>query len=200
MIHSALRTCRRFADSTRGVAALEFAMIMPVLMLLFLGTYDAENAICIYAKVRSATYSLGAITNQYGSATNSTISTATMTAITNAVSAILAPYSSTPTVIVISQIMATSKTKATVSWSYAVNGTALTQGSSFTGLPANFVQNSCANVSTSNACYAIYAQVSYTFTPTFGAFVTGPITLSDSIFTTPRISQCVVYNGTPSSC
>lgn len=193
-------SCRRFVDSTRAVAAIEFAMIMPVLMLLFLGTYDAENAICIYTKVRSATYSLAAITNQYGIATNSTISTSTMTSITGAVSAIVAPYSSTPTKIVISQIKATSNTNATVSWSYAVNTTALTPGTTFSGLPANFVQNSCSNVSSSNACYAIYAQVSYTFTPSFGQFVTGPITLSDSIFTTPRVSQCVQYNGTPSSC
>ena len=143
MIHGMIGTCRRFADSTRAVAAIEFAMIMPVLMLLFLGTYDAENAICIYTKVRTATYSLGAITNQYGIATNSTISTATMTSITNAVSAILAPYSSTPTVIIISQIKATSNTNAVVSWSYAVNGTALTPGTTFTGLPSNFAQNSC---------------------------------------------------------
>ena len=34
----------------------------------------------------------------------------------------------------------------------------------------------------------------------FGAFITGPITLSDSLYTTPRVSTCVQYNGTPSSC
>ena len=34
---------RRFIDSKRAVAALEFAMIMPVLLLLFLGSFDAGN-------------------------------------------------------------------------------------------------------------------------------------------------------------
>jgi hypothetical protein len=172
-------------------------------LLLFLGTFDAGNAIAIYAKVRSATYSLAAITNQYGSTSTDSISTTTMTAITGATTAIMAPYSSTPAVVVISQIKATSNSVATVSWSYSpTSGHALTQGNSFT-LPTNFANNSCGTspaVSSSNPCYAIYAQVSYTFTPTFGAFLTGPITFSDSLYAVPRVSACVVYNSIPSSC
>jgi Flp pilus assembly protein TadG len=194
---------RRFADSSRGVAALEFAIIMPVILLLFLGTFDAGNAIAVYAKVRAATYALGAITNQYGNGQFATtpISTTIMTTITGATTAILAPYSSSPVTVVISQIKATSSTQATVNWSYSPTaGQALTQNNPFT-LPTNFITNSCgASVSSSNPCYAIYAQVSYTFTPSFGAFITGPITLSDSLYTTPRITTCVQYNSTPSSC
>jgi Flp pilus assembly protein TadG len=188
---------RRFVDSNRAVAALEFAMIMPVLLLMFLGSFDAGNAICVYAKVRAATYSLAAITNQYGDGTNPNylpISTTIMTQITAATTAILAPYSSSGTTVAISQIKATSATAAAVSWSYAVNGTALTQAPT---LPTNFAANTCNNT---YPCYAIFAQVSYTFTPMFGAFLTGPITLSDSLYTTPRVSTCVQYNGTPSSC
>jgi Flp pilus assembly protein TadG len=189
-------TFRRFVDSTRAVAAVEFAMVMPVLLLLFLGSFDAGNVIVIYMKVRAATYSLGAITNQYGIG-NAAISTTTMSSITSATSAILSPYSNTPTVIVISQIKATSATAAVVSWSATVNGTALSQGSSYTGLPTNFAKNSCGSV---YPCYVIVASVSYSYTPTFAAFMTGPIALSDKLYTTPRISTCVQYNGIPSSC
>jgi Flp pilus assembly protein TadG len=188
----------RFVDSRRAVAAVEFAMIMPVLLLLFLGTFDAQNAIALYAKVRSATYALAAITNQYGNTGTSVISTTTMSQITTATTAILAPYSSTPAIVVISQIKATSNTAAVVSWSYSPTaGQALTPGAAFTGLPTNFGTNTCNNT---YPCYAIYAQVSYPFTPMFGAFMTGSLTLSDSIYTTPRVSTCVVYNSTPSSC
>ncbi len=190
----------RFIVSTRAVAALEFAMIMPVLLLMFLGSFDAGNAIAVYAKVRAATYSLAAITNQYGDGTNPNyppISTTIMSAITGATGAVLAPYASSGTTVVISQIKATSATVAVVSWSYAVNGTALTPGAPFTGLPTNFSANTCNGT---YPCYAIYAQVSYSFAPMFGAFLTGPITLADSLYTTPRISTCVQYNSTPSSC
>jgi Flp pilus assembly protein TadG len=191
---------QRFVDSNRAVAALEFAMIMPTLLLMFLGSFDAGNAISVYTKVRAATYALAAITNQYGDGTNPNylpISTTIMGQITGATTAILAPYASSGTTVVISQIKATSATAAIVSWSYAVNGTALTQGAPYTSLPANFAANTCNGT---YPCYAIFAQVSYSFTPMFGAFLTGPITLSDSLYTTPRVSTCVQYNGTPSSC
>ena len=56
---------RRFVASTRGVAAIEFAIIMPVLLIMLLATFDAGRAIAIYMKVRAATYTLAAITNQY---------------------------------------------------------------------------------------------------------------------------------------
>ena len=189
-------TARSFIGSTRAVAAIEFAMIMPVLLLLFLGSFDAGNAIAVYMKVRAATYSLGAIANQYSTG-NAGISTTTMTSITGATAAILAPYSTTPTVVVISQIKATSNTQAIVSWSYSQGGTALTQGGTYSGLPANFAKNTCGGT---YPCYAIAASVSYTYTPMFGSFITGPLTLSDSLYTTPRVSACVQYNSVPSSC
>lgn len=189
------KICRRFFASTRGLAAIEFAMILPVLVILFLSSFDAATGIAVYMKVRSATYSLAAITNQYGTG-NAAISPTTMTGITSAVGDVLAPYSSTPTVIVISQIKATSATQAVVSWSYTVNGTALTAGSVYS-LPTNFAQNSCGG---SYPCYLILASVIYTYTPEFGVYMTGPINLSDSLYVTPRVSACVQYNGVPSSC
>jgi Flp pilus assembly protein TadG len=193
-------TVRRFVDSNRAVAALEFAMIMPVLLLMFLGTFDVGNAISVYTKVRAATYALAAITNQYGDGTNpnySPISTTIMSQITGATTAILAPYPSLGTTVIVSQIKANSATAAVVSWSYAVNGTALTPNAPYTNLPTNFAANTCSGT---YPCYAIFAQVSYSFSPMFGAFLTGPMTLSDSLYTTPRVSKCVQYNGTPSSC
>jgi Flp pilus assembly protein TadG len=105
MIRTALTVYRRFFASTRGVAAVEFALVMPVLLLLFLGSFDAGNLIAVYMKVRSANYTLAAVTNQYGTGINA-ISSADMTAITGAAGAVLAPYPSAPTVVIISQIEA----------------------------------------------------------------------------------------------
>jgi Flp pilus assembly protein TadG len=186
---------RRFLLSQRGVAAIEFAMIMPVLLILFLSSFDVGNAIIIYLKVRAATYELAAITNQYGTGTTAQISTSTMSAITSASSQVMAPYSSTSTIVTISQIKATSASAATVSWSYSLNGTKLS--GSYTGLPANMAKNSCNNT---YPCYFILSAVSYTYTPLFGHYMTGALTLSDTLLVTPRVSACVQYNGTPSSC
>jgi Flp pilus assembly protein TadG len=196
---AAARIARRFAASTRGIAAVEFALVMPVLLVMFLSTFDAANGIAVYMKVRSAAFVLAAITNQYGTSANVNyppIATADMTNITGAASKVLAPYTGTP-VVVISQIKATSNTAAVVSWSYSLNGTALTQGNPYTSLPANFAQNSCGNT---YPCYVIVATVSYTYTPLFGSFMTGPITLSDTVLATPRGTTCIQYNGLPSAC
>jgi Flp pilus assembly protein TadG len=187
--------CRRFLASQRGVAAIEFAMIMPVLLILFLSSFDVGNAIIVYLKVRTAAYELAAITNQYGTGSTAQISTSTMSAITSATSQVMAPYSSSSTAVTISQIKATSAAAATVSWSYTVNGTKLS--GTYTGLPANMAKNSCNN---KYPCYFILSSVAYTYTPLFGHYMTGPLTLSDTLLVTPRVSTCVQYNGTPATC
>ncbi len=90
---------RRFGRSTRGVAAIEFAMIMPVLAVMFLASFDGGRAIAVYMKVRDATYTVNAITNQY-----QIIHDADMQAILGATTAVLAPYSSSPVGVTVSQI------------------------------------------------------------------------------------------------
>ena len=176
-----IRICRLYrwiVAPTRGVAAIEFAMIMPVLVILFLATFDGGRALAVYMKVRAATYSLAAITNQY-----QTIASSDITSIVGATSTILAPYSQTPAVLTISQIAISKNGKATVAWSYSQGGTALVQGSSVT-VPSALITDSS---------YLIFAQVSYTFSPLFGLFTAGTIKLNDNLYMTPRSSICVVY-------
>ena len=86
-----IRLYRRFIASTRGVVAIEFAAILPVLLLMLLATFDGGNAIAVYMKVRSATYVLASVTNQYSTAMP--IQSSNMTGIMSATSAVLAPYS-----------------------------------------------------------------------------------------------------------
>ena len=185
-----VRLYRRFIASTRGVVAIEFAAILPVLLIILLATFDGGRAIVVYMKVRSATYVLASVTNQYSTALP--IQSANMTGIMNATTAVLAPYSNTPLTAVISElkITATKATTATVRWSAAQNGTALASGATVnlpTGISAS--TNTCGTY----PCYLILAQVSYTYTPVFGYFASGGITLSDTAYATPRSSQCVPY-------
>jgi len=185
-----VRLYRRFIASTRGVVAIEFAAILPVLLIILLATFDGGRAIIVYMKVRSATYILASVTNQYSTALP--IQSANMTGIMNATTAVLAPYSNTPLTAVISElkIAATKATTATVRWSAAQNGTALASGATVnlpTGISAS--TNTCGTY----PCYLILAQVSYTYTPVFGYFASGGITLSDTAYATPRSSNCVPY-------
>ncbi len=170
------RICSRFFSSTRGVAAIEFAAIIPVLLLLLLGSFDAGRTIAIYTKVRAATSTVDNVTNQY-----KTIHDADMQQILGATSVVLSPYPSAPIVVVVSQISIDLNGKATVSWSDAFNGTARPVGSSV---------NPPAGLATPNSTL-ILGEVSYGYTPQFGYFLTGPITLTDNLYVTPRSSASI---------
>jgi Flp pilus assembly protein TadG len=185
MMRKAALLHRRFISSTRGIAAVEFAMILPVLCVLFLASFDGGRAIATYMKVRSATYALAAMTNQY-----TTIASSDMTSILGAASVVMAPYSTATPNVTISQIQIDSKGKATIEWSANQGGTARTVGSTMT-LPTNI------DVASS---YLIFAEISYSYTPMFGYFPGGTINFSDNLYTAPRSVSCIVYTPQSSTC
>jgi Flp pilus assembly protein TadG len=190
-----VKLARRFIASTRAVAAIEFAIIAPMLLVMLIETYDIGNAIAVYMKVRSATFALASITNTYATSSNG-IAAANMSDTMTKVSQVLAPYSSSPGTFTVSQIKATSASNATVSWSYSLNGTAHTAGTTWT-LPSLLTSTNSCN---SYPCYLIYAEVSYSYTPFLFSTFMSTFTLGDNIYVTPRSSICVQYLGVPATC
>jgi Flp pilus assembly protein TadG len=185
-------TVRRFAASAHGIAAVEFALVSPMLLLLLLGSIDAGRAVAVYMKVRSATYVLDTVTNQY-----STIQDTDMQQILLATSKVLSPYPAGPVVVVLSQVKVVAGGAATVGWSDTLNGTARTVGSSVS-VPANLaVPTPPYNASTCSAypCYLVLGEVKYTYTPMFGYFIAGTITFSDNLYVTPRNVNCIKRNA-----
>ena len=168
---------RRFASSTRGIAAVEFAFVLPVLAVIFLASTDGGRAIAIYMKVRAAAYTVDAIANQYAN-----IHDTDMQGILGATAKVLAPYSTGPLAITVSQVAIDSKGKATISWSDSQGGTARSVGSPMT-VPTNL------NVPSS---YLVFGEVTYSYQPLFGYFGdNSTINLSDNLYTTPRISASI---------
>jgi len=195
---------RRFLASTRGLAAIEFGLVFPMLLVMLLASIDAGRAVAIYMKVRAAAYALDAMANQY---TN--IQDIDVQNIEGAAAIVLAPFASAPLALRISQVEVTTGGPV-VAWSEARNITAYSKGNSIT-IPANLAStsapnNACpvtpasANLYTAGnvnnkGCYLMLAEVEYTYTPMFGAFITGPITISDKLYVTPRNSVCVKRNA-----
>jgi hypothetical protein len=114
-----------------------------------------------------------------------------MSSIVGATSVVLAPYSSTPAVVTISQLSMNSSGQVTVSWSYSFNGTPRSRGASVTP-PTKFTPANNPTCS-SYPCYLLLAEVSYSFTPLFNYFSSGTVNLSDSLYVTPRSALCVKY-------
>jgi len=193
------RSYRGFLASTRGIAAIEFSLVFPILLVLLLAAIDAGRAVAVSMKVRAAAYALDAMANQY-----LYIYDTDMQQILGATAIVLAPYSSAPASVLLSQIQVSASGRATVIWSDQLNGTAYSPGYTLT-IPTILTNTSASNKvckdSTYPSCYFLLAEVSYTYTPMFGNFITGPITLSDKVYIAPRNVTCIQRNGNiPASC
>ena len=166
----------RFARDRRGVSAVEFALLSPLMIGLYLGGVEISQGIGINRKV---TLTAGAIANLTAQA--STISNADMTNVMNAATAIMSPFSTTPLKITVSCLTIDNNGVAKVSWSDTKNGTVRSAGSIVSIPSALAVPNSSL----------MFSEVSYTYQPTVGYVITGSLNLSDTMYMSPRLSATV---------
>ena len=170
----------RFGKDKGGVSAVEFALLSPLMIGLYLGGAVLSQGIAIDRKV---TLTAGAIANL--SAQVTTISSSDMTDIMTASSKIMAPYSTSTLQITLSCLSIDNNSAVKVKWSATQGGTARSAGSSVT-IPANLA---VANTQ------LLFSEVSYSYTPAVGHVITGSLTLSDTMYMSPRISA-PAYSGT----
>jgi Flp pilus assembly protein TadG len=159
-----------------GMAAVEFALTAPVLILLFLGTFQVTDAVGAKRKLGIATRAIADLTTQYTS-----INASEADSILQSSNQIMAPYNAAPGTFVVSQIYVSPAGAATVQWSRARNGTARTTGASVT-LPTGVAQNDS---------YVILAESSYPYTPTVGLAIVPTIAMNEQIYMYPRLSDSV---------
>jgi Flp pilus assembly protein TadG len=162
---------RRLACDRRGVSAVEFALLAPVMITLLVCTAEMSEGVGADRKVSLVTAALANLTAQ-----STTLSSTQMNNILDASSSIIAPYSVSLLTMTVTCLNIDANRTATVKWSVTRGGTANT--GTMTIPSALAVANS----------QLIYSQVSYAFTPNLGGRITGTLTLSDKMYMSPRIS------------
>jgi Flp pilus assembly protein TadG len=173
---------RAFARGRSGAAAVEFAALLPFMLAVYIGGVEVGDGIAIDRKVAITTRAVTDLTTQY-----TAIYASDMSNILGASSAVLAPYSSAPLAITVSEI-STKNGTSTVLWSYTQGGTALTFGSTVT-LPSSLAT---LNLNGSGTAFTlILGQVTYAYTPTLGYVLTGTWNLTDQIYLSPRDTGCI---------
>jgi Flp pilus assembly protein TadG len=167
-------TLGKFARDRRGVSAVEFAMILPLMLTLYLGTVEVSQGISIDRKVTLTTRTVADLASQVSNITN-----VDMTNLMQASTSVMTPYPTTTLKITVSSVVIDAQGRATIAWSDTLNGTARVVGASVT-LPA------ALNIASTSL---IWSEASYQYQPVIGYVVTGPLNLSDQIYMRPRLSD-----------
>lgn len=128
---------RRFAGDKRGVGAIEFAILFPVLLMLYLGAFELTVGLNVSKRASRSAGSIADIVSQQSSVTKSVL--ATMPSVAGA---IFAPYSTTGLTLKITGIAIDGTGKATVAWSWAQDGSKPYSAGSPVTVPANMNQAS----------------------------------------------------------
>ncbi|SDB56174.1 TadE/TadG family type IV pilus assembly protein [Bauldia litoralis] len=165
---------RRFGADQSGVSAVEFALILPIMLTLYFGAVELGDALTIKRKVTSVTSSLTDLVTQSKSVTDDD-----MKNILNAAKTMISPYDDSKLKIKITGVKIDDKGKATVAWSDALNDTAFAKNSPIT-LPANVSEEDSFLVTT---------EVHYDYLPTIGYVMTGSFDLNDQYYLRPRLSR-----------
>jgi Flp pilus assembly protein TadG len=166
----------RFARDRRGVSAVEFAMLLPLMITLYLGAVEVSQGIGIDRKVTLTTRTVADLASQVSSINN-----ADMSNMLTASAAVIAPYDTSKLQVTVTAVNVDSNGVAKVAWSDTLGGTKRAEGSTVT-LPA------ALNVANTTL---IWSEVAYSYTPAIGYVITGTLNLSDQIWMRPRLSETV---------
>lgn len=177
---------RRLLGDVRGVAAVEFGYIAPVLLIMLIGTIEASRAISMDRR-------FGLVTSMVADlvAREKTMTSADLTAIYNIVGHIMTPWDSSTLKIAVIPVKA-SPTDETITKVYP----ATTNRPSFHGAtqPAKCASYSLTAGLVAKGASVIVVETSYNFTPLLTGSMFPAATWTDKAILSPRHS-CVDFDS-----
>ena len=171
----------RLGSDRRGVAAVEFALIAPIMIVLYMGL--AELSLAMMAERRAA-HSASIVADLV--AQSSQMDGAQMTDIFNVGNAILKPFPTTPLKIRVTSVTADALGVARVTWSQGHGLGALGSGTAVAGVPAGLLLPGDS---------IIMADVQYAFSSPLHHTIPSGLLFSETFFLRPRKSPSVVWTG-----
>jgi Flp pilus assembly protein TadG len=134
MIRQISNSLLRIIRDPRGVAAVEFAIILPLMLVMFMGSVEVTNLLTADRRTTTVASTLADLV-----ARDDTITTTEMNDIFEAGAAIMEGMPSAAMKMRVTSIIETNG-QAKVGWSRAKNDAPLTKGSTISGLPAGLLQ------------------------------------------------------------
>jgi Flp pilus assembly protein TadG len=172
---------RRVVSHDGGMAAVEFALILPILVVLWIGGVEVTQALSVDRRLNNLASAIGDLT-----ARSKTMCYAKIDAIFDIAPGALEPFSTNGLGMRVSAVDVDDDGDAKVAWTraegpiptgaYQVNGS------------MNAVVPESLRVPDSQI---IVAEAYYTYQPAVGYVITGEIELDDRMFFVPRLTQFV---------
>ena len=167
---------RRFSGDRRGVSAVEFALIAPFMILLYLGSVEISLALSIDRKITSVSSALADLVAQDDVITDDEIRD-----ILNAGAVIISPFDPTPLEIRITSILMDSDGDVEVQWSDASGMSPHSEGTALS-VPDGVLETNRS---------VIMVEVEYRYETMFGELGVNHFDISEIFYLRPRRSIVV---------
>lgn len=173
---ASLRTLRRFIRDRRGIAATEFALIVPVMLTLLIGSVEVTRGFAADRKVSLVARAVADLTSQ-----STAVTSGDMTNILDAAAGIMYPYNTRDLKLKVTAVNVAANGTAKVAWGAARNATKRATGEVVTIPAALRVPNT----------QLIWGEAEYTYDPALGYVLFNNITLREENFVRPRQGDTV---------
>jgi len=180
----------RFSRASEGIAATEFALLLPVMVGMYLGTVEVTQGILAKRRVNLMVRTLADLTSQ-----TQTFSSTGLQTVFDAAKSVMAPLDTSTLQMRITSVIIKTDGTTCIDWSEARNMGALPVGGTV-ALPAGLADPTATKWQS-----IILAESVYRYTPVVGYVVTGPIDIKDSpAYMRPRSSDRVTVDGKAYGC
>ena len=202
---------RRFKSSNDGIAAVEFALIVPIMLAMFIGVVEMSQAITVDRRVSHVAASTADLV-----ARQRQITSTTLDGYMQIINQLLSPYAAGPLKLTVSNVYNTAAAKTThrLCWVYqhgggantGLGGTGPRTTGNYTGLPTGVLDETTGGTS------VVVVEVRYLYQPVMfvrstsvhganvGSFIgAAGINMTETFYLKPRLSESIQW-GTETVC
>jgi Flp pilus assembly protein TadG len=186
-----------FVHDRSGTAAIEFALVLPVMVMLFLGSYETANLVLAHMKLEASAETAADLVAQVR--VNTVLQSTDFTNITNAAGKVLTPLPASGTQLKIAYASVTYSTGTPViDWHTEVNSASPI---TVAAIPNNANLANLGNETSGSTDSLIIVTLTYSYSSPISYVLSSSYTLSASAFNRPRYVTCVpTYLNTGNAC
>jgi Flp pilus assembly protein TadG len=185
-----IRKFRFYWKNKQGLAAVEFAFVLPILLTMLLGLVELSQALLLRTDVANMSATAADLI-----AEESSVASTDLTNVYNALNAMLFPFATGPATITITSVIDGGTGNAPkVAWSCTQNGTAETKGAApSTAIPTGLI-------TAGDGTSVVWAKITYAYVSPISYFLIGTKNWTNNFYLKPRRVLQVPVTGTPSGC